>query len=364
MNSYRLRTHGIPYRTTCYLLENMMYKILPCTQIFFLGFTGVLAVFPLQRCQSQQVDPARVVGFEKCGKCHAPEIETWKATPHHTTFQELHRNPAAKEIAEKLGVSSIKRNDTCIQCHYTQQNDGGKAKAIAGISCESCHGGAKGWLEIHADYGGPQVTRDQETPAHRQQRVEASIAQGMNNPENLYLIARKCYNCHTVPNEKLVNVGGHVAGSADFELVTWSQGMVRHNFLRAGGKSNVPSSVDRLRLMYVVGQIAELENSLRATAEATQKARYGSTSAKRVASVRTHLTELQQVLKHPMLAEVLEIAGSVKLKMNNGKELNAAAEKISAIGIGFASDVDGSILTAVDPYLPSPEKYKQVAHQK
>ena len=60
----------------------------------------------------------------------------------------------------------------------------------------------------------------------------------MNNPHNIYLIARQCYDCHTVPNERLVNVGGHLAGSQDFELVAWSQGMVRHNFLRTGGTTN------------------------------------------------------------------------------------------------------------------------------
>ena len=109
---------------------------------------------------------------------------------------------------------------------------------VAGVSCESCHGGAADWLAIHADYGGDGVTKATESAEHRAQRVEDSIAHGMNNPHNIYLIARQCYDCHTVPNEKLVNVGGHLAGSQDFELVAWSQGMVRHNFLRTGGTTN------------------------------------------------------------------------------------------------------------------------------
>ena len=60
----------------------------------------------------------------------------------------------------------------------------------------------------------------------------------MRNPVNVYLLAQSCYRCHTVPDERLVNVGGHHAGSLDFELVSWSQGTVRHNFVRTDGKVN------------------------------------------------------------------------------------------------------------------------------
>ena len=41
-----------------------------------------------------------------------------------------------------------------------------------------------------------------------------------------------------VPEERLVNVGGHTAGSA-FELVSWSQGEVRHNLQKSAGKDGV-----------------------------------------------------------------------------------------------------------------------------
>ncbi len=44
----------------------------------------------------------------------------------------------------------------------------------------------------------------------------------------IYDLAKTCYGCHVVPQEDLVNKGGHRAGSA-FELVSWSQGEVLHN---------------------------------------------------------------------------------------------------------------------------------------
>ena len=183
-------------------------------------------------------DPAKIIGADQCAKCHQPEVQQWMQTPHFATFETLHRLPRAKEIADKLGLQSIKRNDVCTQCHYTKQVEDGRERVVAGVSCESCHGGARDWVALHNDYGGPGVTKAAESAEHRAKRVADSVAKGMNNPHNIYLIARQCYDCHTVPNEKLVNVGGHLAGSQDFELVAWSQGMVRHNFVRGGGTTN------------------------------------------------------------------------------------------------------------------------------
>jgi hypothetical protein len=106
-------------------------------------------------------------------------------------------------------------------------------------------------------------------------RLAQSTELGMRNTQNVYLIARSCYECHTIPHEQLVNVGGHPATSAEFELVAWSQGTVRHNFLRTGGVENAESTPEKLRLLYLVGLIADLEFSSRATAIATEKNAYG-----------------------------------------------------------------------------------------
>ena len=224
--------------------------------------------------------PHQIVGSDQCAKCHDKEVQQWRQTPHFATFETLHRNPAAQDIANRLGLPSIKRNDTCLQCHYTQQELDGRLRVVEGVSCESCHGGAADWLTFHADYGGEHVTkatRDARFIANSASRE--SIARGMNNPHNVYLIAKQCYNCHTVPNERLVNVGGHSAGSQGFELVAWSQGIVRHNFLRTAGAANGENSPAQLRVLYVVGVLADLEYSLRATAAATEKATFGTASA-------------------------------------------------------------------------------------
>lgn len=304
------------------------------------------------------VDPHKVLGNEKCAKCHQAEIDVWKKTPHYKTFNTLHRNPEAKQIAKRLGLSSIKRNDTCIKCHYTMQHRGSRLRAISGVSCESCHGAAKDWVEQHNDYGGPDVSREQETASHKQQRRQMAIDAGMRNPVNVYLVAQSCLGCHTAPDEELVNIGGHPSGSLEFELVAWSQGMLRHNFSRSHGKRNDISSPDRLRLMYVVGLIADLEYSLRATAKATTKAKFGITSARRADRLRKKLRAINERLDNPLLQQVVDVAFRAKLKMNNAEQLDHAADAISELAFTFADTVDGSTLTVINPLMPSSRDLK------
>lgn len=303
------------------------------------------------------IDSIKVLGYEACAKCHQNEVNVWKQTPHHSTFREMHRNPHAKEISGKMGLRSIKRGGVCIDCHYTQQDQGGKAKAISGISCESCHGAAKDWITIHNDYGGPTTTKEQESAAHKIERRKRAMAAGMQNPMNIYLIARSCFDCHTVPNEKLVNVGGHKAGSADFDLVSWSQGTLRHNFVRGNG-TNTPSSTDRVRLMYVVGLMTDLEYSLRAAAKATELETFGFTVAARAHRLRVKLARLQDSIQNQYLQPAVDAALNVKLKTENQEKILEAATQVGAAAYAFAENVDGSQLGAVDAMLPSPNQYK------
>ena len=304
------------------------------------------------------LSPKQVVGTEACAKCHAAEINVWKQTPHHETFLTLHRKPQAQQIAEKMGVSSFKHDSACIKCHYSLQDQAGSLEPIAGVSCESCHGAAKGWVELHHDFGGPGIKRDQESSEHRYSRLVSSMNAGMRNPVNVYLVAQSCYRCHTVPDEKLVNVGGHVAGSTNFELVAWSQGKVRHNFLRTDGKSNDSSPTERLRLMFLAGMIADLEFSLRATAGATVKETYGVTSAGRAARAAKRIAAAQEKVNQPVLAEVLEVFQTIQLKLNNREQLLQAADKIADLGIRFAATQDGHDLSAIDAFIPKQDQWK------
>jgi hypothetical protein len=301
-------------------------------------------------------DPTKILGADSCTKCHEKEMLQWQATPHFATFDTLHRKPEAKAIADRLGLGSIKRNDVCMTCHYTQQQVGERVRVVSGVSCESCHGAAKDWIALHNDYGGPSITRETETPEHREQRIAASVKAGMNNPANVYLIARQCLTCHTTPNEQLVNVGGHAAGSPEFELVSWSQGMVRHNFLN--GTTNAMATPAELRVMFVVGVMADLEASLRATASATAKAPFGIASSQRAARLKQKLYDISEIINNPHVDGALQAALAVPLQLNQQAQLSAAADAVGKAAFNFASEVDGNTLAAIDPLMPPPAQYK------
>ena len=301
-------------------------------------------------------NPHLVLGTDACVKCHAPEIQVWKKTPHAMTFDELHRRPEAKKIAANLGLRSIKHEGRCVACHYTQKMESGSPHVIAGVSCESCHGAAKNWVDLHHDYGGEGITRLTESPQHRASRVARSVAAGMRNPMNVYNVAQSCLRCHTTADEELVNIGGHSAGSLDFEFVSWSQGMILHNFVQSDGKTNRPSSPDRVRVMFVAGMIAELESSLRATAVATEKATYGVTVARRGARSVKRLQSVASKIDSPILNQILTIADGVTFKLNNQAELTSAADQIATLGHRFAEVTDGRSLIALDRFIPKTRK--------
>src|SRR5262245_66605439 len=95
----------------------------------------------------------------------------------------------------------------------------------------------------------------------------------MIRPSALYQLAKNCYGGQVVPQEDLVNKGGHTAGSA-FELVSWSQGEVRHNTWHSKGKENVLANAARKRMLYVIGLGVELETGIRSVSRATVRSRY------------------------------------------------------------------------------------------
>ena len=216
-------------------------------------------------------DPAKIVGPNACAECHKQEAEAWKGTHHFKTFREMPRNTEANEIAEKMGVRRIKSESLCLNCHFTVQQKNNKEEPIAGISCESCHGAGQDWIKVHSGFSGKKEKT--ETKAEEEARWKLADSKGMIRPRSLYQLAKNCYGCHVVPQEDLVNKGGHRAGSA-FELVSWSQGEVRHNTWYSKGKENVPASAARKRMLYLVGLGVELETALRAVGKATVRKPY------------------------------------------------------------------------------------------
>lgn len=326
----------------------------PRTMVVMLLLCAIVDV----QAQAPRLDPAQVEGPGACGECHEDSVKAWRGSHHFGTFKAMPRSEKAREFADKLGIKRVKSESECLSCHFTSAHEEGKVSAIGGITCESCHGAGSEWIEVHSDFGGKDATAKTETPEHKKLRWEKSEAAGMIRPSDLYSLAQNCYQCHTVPNEKLVNQGGHPAGS-DFELVAWSQGEVRHNLWYNEGKANEEASLNRRRLMFIIGQGLDFEYALRGVAKATAKATYAVQMAKRAKRSALNIKALADSgLDIPEVKALLAIAGSAQVSLNNEGPLLEAAELVAAETKKIAESYDGSELGAVDALLPSAANYK------
>ena len=231
-------------------------------KVLLLTLLGAAAAAGATRARAPE--DQKVVGPSECAECHKQEIEIWKGTHHYQTFSRLPRKKEATEIAKAMGFKRIKSGSICLTCHFTSKTAGEAAKPVAGISCESCHGAAKDWLKRHSEYSGKKKAT--ESPEEAKKRWSDAEAGGMIRPRLVYALTKNCYSCHVVPEEKLVNKGGHPAGSP-FEVVAWSQGEVRHNTWHNGAKENSEPKAERKRMLYTVGTAVELEFALRAVAK-------------------------------------------------------------------------------------------------
>lgn len=303
---------------------------------------------------------SQVVYPERCGECHASEFDVWEQTAHATGFDTLHTTDRAKEVYRALGLRLIKRGTeettpACLECHYTPEVRRDTIRAAAGVTCESCHGPARDWVGVHNNYGVAESDFQQaarlETPEHRNQRIADSRAAGMRRPSDLYDVAANCFSCHTVPQESLVNVGGHTTGS-DIELVDWIE-QIRHNFLdsykTADGRTNAERSPARKRVMYVVGRALDVEYSLRGVAAATQDELYFAAMSDRAGAAIDELYYLNDTVAIPAVQTIIEQFDRVELKPNNAQAVLAVADAIQAATRSFISGTDGSQLAALDP---------------
>lgn len=306
-------------------------------------------------------DAAKTVGPNACAECHKEEAEAWKGTHHFKTFRDMPRDAKANEIADKMGVRRIKSESLCRGCHFTVQEKSNREEAVAGISCESCHGAGQDWIKVHSSYSGKTVLF--ETDAEEKARWKLADSKGMIRPRSFYLLAKNCYACHVVPQEDLVNKGGHRAGSA-FELVSWSQGEVLHNTWYSKGRENVPASAARRRMLYLVGLGVELETALRGIARAKVRWLYAFEMAKRADRARKQLDAAAKAAPGvPEIAEIVKFSHAAGLRLNNERQLTAAADGVSQQLVLITEKYDGSTMAGIDSLIPGPDKYKGTARK-
>ncbi len=287
-----------------------------------------------------------VIGPRACAECHEEEAAVWQESAHYHGSMSLTRDPLAQEIASALGVRRIKNDSRCTSCHFTVLvSETGREKAISGVSCESCHGPARNWVDLHDDLGG--ATSSAEEPRdHKLMRLRVSEQGGMNHVESVHGLAERCYSCHVIDDAALV-AAGHPLGDG-FELLPWLRGEVRHNFLRGNG-NNADVSIDRRRVLFVVGELLDLEHALRGLARQGGLTGVFVARAREARDVLCRIHERQPI---PQVRGILECSEPLTTEDASSSDLTIVADAVRKAAERFAEAYDGSELEAVDELIP------------
>ena len=300
-------------------------------RLFSICLIAAFAITTVSVLGSAQRSNAEVFnqGPKVCSECHRSEAEVWKGTKHFKSFKKIHKSKKAKAIAKATGEKSMKRNETCVQCHYTvtQKKAGGKAKPAAGPSCESCHGASSEWFAIHNNYGGSSVKRDEETPEHKAERIAKASAAGMRWPSDKFGVAENCMECHglanpnVAPDKLAIMLDNDHPTVADWELVRYSQGSVRHRFYPPDMTVNAELSAPEAAEMYVIGQAAKLVSAVTAAGN-SDHAKYKEFQEARAESARQALSKVSAAaafLANPTAEEARAMVSTIQGKDLSGE---------------------------------------------
>ncbi len=107
-------------------------------------------------------DTARFEGYKVCIKCHDTHEKPWRDTAHARAFDSL-KAGSGREARLKADLDPDKdytADSDCLGCHTTGYGKPGgyavdlpkaRARRLAGVGCESCHGAGSLYREIHSD---------------------------------------------------------------------------------------------------------------------------------------------------------------------------------------------------------------------
>jgi hypothetical protein len=146
------------------------------------------------------------------------EYSTWIVKDKHAQSYKALTGAVGKRMAGILGLGKAETAPRCLACHALNPPAELRSRTFdvsEGVSCESCHGPASGWL-------GPHTERDW---SH-----EKSVALGMVDTRDIARRTEKCLSCHLGSEEKYVDHEMIAGGHPDlfFELDSFSAVMPRH----------------------------------------------------------------------------------------------------------------------------------------
>ena len=147
------------------------------------------------------------------------EYSIWAGQDKHARAFQVLSNPVSLRIAKILKLGRPDQEPKCLACHALSVAATDRAESFElndGVSCESCHGPASGWL-------GPHTVKDW---SHERSVKEL----GMIDLRDVAVRSHICLHCHLGTAEKFVDHQMIAAGHPDltFELNLFSAVMPRH----------------------------------------------------------------------------------------------------------------------------------------
>jgi hypothetical protein len=173
------------------------------------------------------------------------EYSTWVAQDRHAQATDVLSNPVSVRMGRILGIGRPDQSQKCLVCHSLDAASDQQARNYTseGVSCESCHGPATGWLGYH-------VTKDA--------KHEESVRRGMYDTKDVVKRTEKCLTCHLGTADKSVDHEMIAAGHPDlvFDLEAYSSAMPRH--------WRDATEADPLKPIrtFAVGQLVQLRSGL------------------------------------------------------------------------------------------------------
>ena len=233
-----------------------------------LAFAALAAAFlatpaPLAAAATSGETLARHMGVASCAgsTCHGhsvpdgtpvrqDELRAWQEpsspTGAHSRAYAVIAQPRGAAIVRKLGLGADGVREQCLGCHASA----GGVRLADGVDCESCHGGAAGWLAAHYTVGA----------SHRR-----NVAQGMTDLTDPRTRAAVCLDCHYGGQGQgqfithKVMAAGHPRISFELDLFSTLQ---QHHDEDADYIARKGSRTNSLRF-WAVGQAEALNRSLR-----------------------------------------------------------------------------------------------------
>ena len=148
-----------------------------------------------------QASGARFEGVATCAgsTCHGrsegngaivrqDEIASWQepssASGAHSRAYSVLASRRGRQIAQSLGLGAATSAPACLGCHATyvpQSRRGARFHTSDGVGCESCHGAAEGWLQVHYEKGASHAS---------------NVRAGLVPLQDPQVRAKVCLDCH------------------------------------------------------------------------------------------------------------------------------------------------------------------------